>query len=132
MRRFIFGTIVIAASIAGFATSADAAHNPTVVLSQTTGVQSGQKLVASGAHWVPGSAVDGTECAPRYTTVGLVACNRPAQGTATSGGRVRFKVPVFKGSVGSVGYACRSKCLVVFYEQDDTAMSAYAKFTFAP
>ena len=132
MRRMIVAFLVL--MIVGMcvgALPADAAHAPTVVLSQTTGVVNGQKLIAQGAHWIPGSVVDGTECSPQFVNVGLVACNRPFENIASATGRIRTKIEVHTGSVGSAGYGCRTKCLVVFYERDDTAMSAYAKFTFA-
>ena len=102
------------------------------MLSQTTGVVSGQHLIATGAHWIPDSLVSGQLCSPAYRDVGLGACNGP--GTpygVTSTGRIRLKVYVTKGSTGSMGYACRKKCIIVLYERDNNAISASAKFTFA-
>lgn len=132
MRRIAVAVLVL--MIGGMfvgALPAGAAHNPTVVLSQTTGVLDGQKLVVTGSHWIPGSVVEGAECSPQFVNVGLIACNGSTPVTASSTGRVRVKVPVHTGSTGSAGYGCRTKCLVVLYERDNTAISAYAEFTFA-
>ena len=132
MRRVVVAVLVL--MIGGMfvgALPADAVHAPTVVLSQTTGVLDGQKLIVNGAHWIPGSVVDGAECSPQFVNVGLVACSGPFANIASSTGRIRTKIQVHKDSVGSAGYACRTKCLVLLYERDNTAMSAYAKFTFA-
>jgi hypothetical protein len=132
MRRAMIGILVLSTCLFASALPAHAAGRPTAVLNVSTSVQNGQKVIVHGGNWTPDTEVNARECAPAYLKVGLVACNGPGPSEQTTTGRVRIKIGAIKGSVGSVGYACSKKCIILLSEDNDASISAYAKFTFAP